>query len=65
MVSSIPINYKVSTCGVMANKLDYEIRVSEFKCYCIHFQTNTLEKGMNPPPYYSTKKLDNITTILL
>ena len=31
--------------------LDCGLEVSKFKlqlCYCIHFQTNTLEKGMNP-----------------
>ena len=45
------IYYSVgSPCGAAANVLDYEIVVSEFKlqsCYYIHFQTNTLGKGMN------------------
>ena len=36
---------------------DYSLKVSDFKlqsCHWIHFQTNTLEKGMNPliPPSY-------------
>ena len=37
-------------CSIMANRLDYNIRVSKFKLqlhYYIHFQTNTLGKGMN------------------
>ena len=37
--------------NVVANMLDCDIVVSEFKlqsCYYIHFQTNTLGKGMNP-----------------
>ena len=36
---------------VVANMLDCDIVVSEFKLqlfYYVHFQTNTLEKGMNP-----------------
>ena len=39
-------------------------KVSEFKlqsCYCIHFQTNTLGKGMNPLSY----GLNRITAVLL
>ena len=38
------------TSGVMVKALDYEIVVSEFGLlsrYYIHFQTNTLGKGMN------------------
>ena len=37
-------------CGVVANVLDCDIIVREFKiqwCYKIHFQTNTLGKGKN------------------
>ena len=38
-------------CGVMVKAMDCEILVSKFKlqlCYYVHFQTNTLGKGMNP-----------------
>ena len=38
-------------CGVMVKVMDSGIVVSELKlqsCYYIHFQTNTLGKGMNP-----------------
>ena len=37
--------------GVMVKAQDYRIVVSEFElqsCYCIHFRTDTLGKGMNP-----------------
>ena len=37
--------------GVMVKAMDCEIVVSEFdlqSCYYVHFQTNTLRKGMNP-----------------
>ena len=37
-------------CGIMVKAMDGGILVSEFKlhlCYNIHFQANTLEKGMN------------------
>ena len=37
--------------GVVANVLNCDIIVNKFKlqsCYYIHFQTNTLRKGMNP-----------------
>ena len=35
----------------MVTTLDYRIVVSEFEIqspYCVHFQANTLGKGMNP-----------------
>ena len=38
------------SCGIMANMLVCIIVVSEFKLYSyyyVHFQTNTLGKGMN------------------
>ena len=37
--------------GVVANVLDYEIVVGEFELHLrdyVYFQTNTLEKSMNP-----------------
>ena len=37
--------------GVIVNKLDYDIVVSEFEFqlhYYVHFWTKTLGKGMNP-----------------
>ena len=37
--------------GVMVKAMDYGIVEREFvlqSSYCVHFQTNTLEKGMNP-----------------
>ena len=40
----------VNPCGVVANKLNCNIIVSEFKlqiCYYVHFQTNHLRKDMN------------------
>ncbi len=43
--------FRGSTRDVVANLLDCDIVVSEFKlqsCYYIHFRTNTLGKGMNP-----------------
>ena len=39
-----------SSCDVVANMLDCDIIVNEFKlqsCYHVHFQTNTLRKGIN------------------
>ena len=39
------------SCGVMVKVLDCRIVVCKFElqlCYYIHFQTNTLGKGMNP-----------------
>ena len=38
-------------CGVMVKVVDCGIVIHEFilqSCYYIHFQANTLEKGMNP-----------------
>ena len=38
-------------CGVMVEEMNFGIIVSEFElqlCYYIHFQTNTLGKGMMP-----------------
>ena len=45
----------VSSCSVVANVLECDIVVREFElqgCYCFHFWTNTIGKGMNPliPP---------------
>ena len=40
-----------SSRGVMVKAMDCGIGVSEFElqsCYCVHFCTNTLGKGMNP-----------------
>ena len=37
--------------GEVVNVLDCDIFVNKFKlqsCYCIHFQTNALGKGVNP-----------------
>ena len=37
-------------CGIVANVLDYDIIVNQFKlhlCYYVHFWTNILGKGMN------------------
>ena len=37
--------------GIMANVMDCGLKISEFElqlCYYIHFQSNTLGKGMNP-----------------
>ena len=47
-----------SPMGVVANMLDSDIIVSEFKlqsCYYVHFQINTVGKGVNPliPPAMS------------
>ncbi len=36
---------------IMDKVLNWDLEVSEFKlhsCYYVHFQTNTLGKGMNP-----------------
>ena len=53
--------------GVMVKAMDCGIVVREFvlqSCYYIHFQANTLGKGMNPtyPPNYG---LNSSTTVLL
>ena len=40
-----------SFCGIVTNMLDCNILVNKFKLpssYCVHFQTDTLWKGMNP-----------------
>ena len=40
-----------SPCGVIAKVLDSDLKISEFELqsdYYLHFQTNTLGKGMNP-----------------
>ena len=38
-----------TTSCVMAKVLDWSLQVNEFELHCyFHFQTNTLEKGMNP-----------------
>ena len=40
--------YNNSSYGVMVNVQDIRVREFEFQsCYYIHFQTNTLMKGMN------------------
>ena len=49
----------------MANELYWDMVLSEFEPqlrYSIHFQTNTLGKGMNPYPQYG---LNSTTTIFL
>ena len=53
--------------GVMVKAMDCGILAREFVlqlCYYVHFQANTLGKGMNPlyPPSYG---LNSITTVLL
>ena len=51
----------------MAKVLDSDILVSEFEfqsCYYDHFQTNTLEKDMNPL-YLSSNQINSTTAILL
>ena len=52
--------------GVLANMLDYDIVVSEFElqshCY-IHFQTNTLGKGMNTLILAPSNRLKSITSV--
>ena len=35
-----------SSCGIMANLLDFEFELQ--LCYDVHIWTNTLWKGMNP-----------------
>ena len=53
--------------GVMVKAIDCRIIVSEFEfqsCYYVHFRTNTLGKGINPPypPIYG---LNSIPAVLL
>ena len=60
-------NTRGSPCGIIAKVQNCSLDVSEFKlplCYCIHFHTNTLGKGMNPliSPSYG---LDSTTTVIL
>ena len=53
--------------GIMVKAMDCGIIVSEFVIqsrYYIHFQINTLGKGMNPP-YPPSYWLNNTTTVLL
>ena len=53
--------------GVMVKALDRGIAASKFKpqlCYYIHFQINTLGKGMTPP-YPPGYGLNSTTTVLL
>ena len=53
-------------CGVMVKAMDCRIVVSEFEiqsCYYVHFQTNTLGKGMDPP-YLPSYGLTSTTTVL-
>ena len=48
---SVELNERVSSDGIIAKVLDYSPKVSEFKLqlgFYILFQTNTLEKGMDP-----------------
>ena len=52
----------------MATVLDSDIFVSEFELqssYYAQFQTNTLEKGINPPYTSSCGGLDSIIVVLL
>ena len=56
--------------GVMVNTMDCGIVVSEFVLqsrYYVHFQANTLGKGMNPtyPPPAMKYGLNSNTTVLL
>ena len=47
----VPIMIQGCTCGVMVKALDCGTVVSEFKLqsrYYVHFQANTLGKGMKP-----------------
>ena len=42
--------WRENWCGVVANKLDCDIKVNSFElpsCYYVHFRTENLEKGMN------------------
>ena len=51
LVITVDHDLWTSPYGVMVYVLDCVIVVREFKlqlCYYIHFQTNTLGKGMNP-----------------
>ena len=53
--------------GVMVKAGDYGIVVREFVLqsrYYVHFRTNTLAKGMNPP-YPPNYGLNSTTTVLL
>ena len=50
---------KGSTHNVVVNWLEYNIIVSEVELqsrYYVHFQTNTLGKGMTPPLSHGLKK---------
>ena len=54
--------------GVMANMLHYDIVVSEFKLqsrYCVHFWTNTLEKGVNPLIPVPSYVFNSTTSVIL
>ena len=47
----VKMNWRTSRC-VVASVLNYKIAVGEFELqsrYNVHFPTNPLEKGMNPP----------------
>ena len=49
----------------MAKVLDCDLEVSKLQlCYYVHFQTNTLGKGMNTPDSTSYG-LNSITAVLL
>ena len=53
--------------GVMVKEMDCGIVGSEFVLqsrYYVHFRTNTLGKGMNPP-YPPNNGLNSTTTVLL
>ena len=57
----------MSPRGVVANVLDCNISVTEFKPlsrYYVHIPTNILEKGITPPPY-SLAMLTSTPTIFL
>ena len=54
-------------CGVMVKAMDSGIVVCEFELqsrYYVHFQTNTLGKGIEPP-YPPSYGLNSTTTVLL
>ena len=65
--SHIEYHQRECPCGVMVKVMDCRIVVSKFElqsCYYIHFQTNTLGKGMNPP-YPPSYGLNSTTSVLL
>ena len=67
MASSLRKGKLSCPCGVMVKAMDCGIKVSEFKfqlCHYVHFWTNTLGKGMNPP-YPNSYGLNSTTAVHL